>query len=246
MGFRTALAVLAAGVFLFGSHTAQAGDAPAPSFLTWTPEQGEVGRFPSYDSFRDDLLQAVRQAQQRVLVLSLSLSDGDIATALFGATLRRKTVGVMLDPAGTRNWRSRFRYLVDSKVPVFMAGLSEKKMGGRTVLVIDERVFRISASLDEKTSGPVLFAASAWTVPEVVKWFSATPRIPSVARSQPPLRPVATPRPAKAPRRLPRETRLQRLLSGHTEATPPLEETILPNAQAPDDQRETELLGLPR
>lgn len=218
-----------------------------------------ISSYPSYDAFRDDITKAIRNAKQRVLVVTTFLSDGDVATALFGASLRRCTVGIILNRHNHAHWRSRYSYLVQAKLPVFIAPLSAQKMGGQTTLVIDDQVWRISAAIDDKHRGSVLYVPSPWTAPEVMKWFSGLTRATQI-----PPRPMAgakTPTSTKKtqnrsaiietgastaiPRYLPRKTRLQRILSGEieSEALLPMEPTMDPAAgiEAPEDRLETEL-----
>ncbi len=129
-------------------------------------------QFPSYGVFRDLLLESVQKARTRVLVVTPQIFDGDVASALFSAKLRGLNVRVVLDPKKSRGYLSRHTYLMENNVEISMTPLVNSNRNWKTLLVVDDGVWAVSASLAPKHKGGVNFSPAALPPEDVAQWFS--------------------------------------------------------------------------
>ena len=197
--------------------------------------------FSSYPVMRDELFEAIRNAQSKVFIASFLLTDGDIASALFSARLKGLKVKVLLDQKSSKHFLSRQNYLAQNGVETHSKKLAPFEMEGLSTVLIDDDVWRLNAKLDEKWDGPVRIDRSPFTPSEMEAWFTGE-AIPKPKLTQPSpadnaailsesantstrvrrSRRTGSGTIAKSeqdqgdsiPRRLPRETRLQKMKSG--------------------------------
>lgn len=219
--------------------TAASTPATPAGAAPWNPE-GE--KFESYQVFKDELFAALGKAQRRVAVVSMLLSDGDIATALYIAKIRGIIVTVVLDTRESRKIFSRHEYLARTGVPTYFRKLAGLDMGGLTTVVIDDTAWRLDSRLDDKNSGAVRIDRAATTADEVFAWSSGPDVQQAVFHAPAPQPPGANTSTrlrrrtktasdtisdenrkqsgASIPRRLPRETRAQRMRDSGTRSSP--------------------------
>lgn len=101
-------------------------------------------KFDSFDGLRNALLTEIAAAKRRVWLISEFVSDHDIALSLYIAKFRKLDVQVILGQERLAGFLSQHRYLASHQVPVkIMTGVYRP-----TLLVCDNRVFRINSDLD--------------------------------------------------------------------------------------------------
>jgi hypothetical protein len=173
------LAFLAAWIS-YPPNTATAQDSPQPAATLVVPSpvpesysppwRAEGETFLSYGSFRDELVAAIRQARKRVAVVTPLLSDGDVATSLFAARVRRLQTLVLLDARASRAYNSRHEYLARTQVPTWLVALNTFRLDAISLVVIDDGVWRVGARFDDSVRGSVRVEASSLVPDEVFQW----------------------------------------------------------------------------
>jgi len=229
---------------LSGAAMAESDPTPTatPNPDVYVPAWSRQGEeFPSYSTFRDELMNVLGQARRRVAIVTPLLSDGDLATALFAARMRGLGTLALLDARESKSYSSRHDYLARTQVPTWLVPLAGFRMDAVTLVVIDDTAWRVGARFDDSARGSVRIEPAGVTPDEIFSWQNvrgarfAQDKLPAAGRGagaknatrrRPPSEPGSVSMDEaksqkqsgnRLPRRLPRETRLQRLTKGAQE-----------------------------
>lgn len=104
----------------------------------------------TYDSFstlRNDILDFISSANERVWLHTDYLTDGEIVTSLFVAKYRKIDVKVLLGRKKSNAYMSRLNYLKNQNIPVFLKPLNFKS-NAVTAILIDNELIYIDGELD--------------------------------------------------------------------------------------------------
>ncbi len=100
-------------------------------------------RFAGFDKLSDKVVAVIGSAKRRVWLVSSFMSDYDISLALYLAAVRKLDVRVVLGQERAQEMLSQYDYLRAQQVVVRLATAI-----GTTVLICDDRMYRINSELD--------------------------------------------------------------------------------------------------
>ena len=100
-------------------------------------------RYVAFEQLSDAVVAKIARAQRRVWLVSPYMSDYEISLALYLATHRQLDVRVVLGQERAQDKLSQYDYLRSQQVIVRVASAI-----GATVLICDDRMYRISGDLD--------------------------------------------------------------------------------------------------
>lgn len=239
-----AIVTLVQGCEFSISHASVSSSQTHTETFFQTPWRGEGQQYLSYGVFKDDLLDAVAAAKERIVFVTLAFDDAELASALYAAKARGVFVATLIDSEESKAARgagSVFEQFARRNLLLLSGSVAKLPMEGLSTLVFDSSVWRLSARLDEKSAASVRIDRSPYTFDEVLEWVKR-PRSEGKETSKlqqkkekgakTPTRPnapgikifgtmksegEAKAEPLKSiPKKLPRETRLQRLQRGRS------------------------------
>lgn len=103
--------------------------------------------FADFNGLRNQLLNLIGRAKQRVVMVTDFLSDGEISTALFLAKYRKLRVTVFLGEKRLNNYLSRVGYLRSQNI-LTLVRPSSQLFNSPSLLLVDNELFHISRDLN--------------------------------------------------------------------------------------------------
>lgn len=134
--------------------------------------------FPSYSILRNLILESLRRAHERVLILTPIITDGEIVSALYSAKIRGVLVRVLISEKESRSFFSRHSYLIENGIEVGLISRRDFSREETTLLVVDQGAWLASASLDSRMKGGAILAPVSQPINLTLQRFEQAPAAP--------------------------------------------------------------------
>lgn len=135
----------------------------------------------NFDDLRHNILELIATGKKRVWLLTDSLADGEIASALFTAKAKNQDVKVYLNRDQINVAGSRLPYLRSQSIPAYLR--PRTGYTAPTFLFVDQRLFAFTRDLNglKKASGAEIIQASPADVKAFVTWVKSVMVNPEIA-----------------------------------------------------------------
>ncbi len=135
----------------------------------------------NFDDLRHNILELIATGKKRVWLLTDSLGDGDIASALYTAKARNQDVKVYLGRDQLSAPGSRLPYLRGSNIPAYLR--PRTGYTAPTLLFVDQRLYAVTRDLNtvQKAGGAEIIQASPADVKAFVTWLKDVMVNPEIA-----------------------------------------------------------------
>jgi len=135
------------------AEDADFSDVPPPSSPAPELNHDQHVDVRSYPALRDQVLNMISGAKQRIWLSTDYLTDGEICAALFVAQYRKIDVQVLLNKKKAHQYMSRLKYLKDQNIPVYFKPVNFANHN-KAAMLVDERLVTVDAELDFLAKAP--------------------------------------------------------------------------------------------
>ena len=153
---------------------------PAPQLPISTPGFN-FKTAANFDDLRHNILELIGSTKKRIWLLTDSLADGELASALFTAKAKNQDVKVYLGRDQVNASGSRLAYLRSQSIPAYLR--PRTGYTAPTLLFIDQRLYAITRDLNpvQKFGGAEIIQASPADVKAFVSWLKGVMVNPEIA-----------------------------------------------------------------
>lgn len=146
-------------------------DSPAFNFKTAA----------NFDDLRHNILELIRDGKKRIWLITDSLGDGELASALYAAKTRNQDVKVYLGRDQLHAAGSRLPYLRSQSIPAYLR--PRTGYTAPTFLFVDQRLYAFTRDLNstQRAGGAEMIQASPAEVKAFVSWLKEVMVNPEIA-----------------------------------------------------------------